>query len=211
MIIFMFVAINFIVQAVEHSFVQDDIYNTLKVEFDSEIDRGEIELGPDGSIRFTSPERDNLFQLNSDRLTPEFKASLQKVMPRYWAILGSDSTYLEHVKEIRIEGHADTHPPLDGSDSYIFNLDLSSRRAASVLAFLRQLPFYRESDLEKRIRMDFLFTSMGFSYSRALNSAGRYVYVDSDKTVNDDLSRRVEIRIVTSNEQIIQQIKQIDQ
>jgi len=51
--------------------------------------------------------------------------------------------------------------------------------------------------------MDFLFTSIGFSYSRALNDEKNYVHLDSNKIVNDALSRRVEFRIVTSNEKLI--------
>jgi hypothetical protein len=33
--------------------------------------------------------------------------------------------------------------------------------------------------------MDFLFTSIGFSYSRALNDEKNYVHLDSNKIVND--------------------------
>jgi outer membrane protein OmpA-like peptidoglycan-associated protein len=124
--------------------------------------------------------------------------------------LTSDTSYFEYVKEIRIEGHADTKPPNNGEDSYLYNLDLSSRRAAAVLEFLREQPIYLAASQQEKSRMDFLFTSIGFSYSRALNKEKEYVHLDSDKTVNDDLSRRVEFRIVTSNERLIDAINKVN-
>jgi hypothetical protein len=51
MVIFMFIAINYIMQVVEHTFVQDEIYNKLQQVFNEEIEKHEIELGPDGTIR----------------------------------------------------------------------------------------------------------------------------------------------------------------
>src|SRR5690606_1434136 len=204
MVIFMFIAINYIMQVIEHAFVQDEIYNKLQAVFDDEIKRHEIELGPDGTIRFNSLTSDNLFETNDDKLTPAFKKILAHFIPKYWEVLTSDTTYFDYIKEIRIEGHADTKPPINGGDSYLYNLDLSSKRAASVLKYLREQPvLYKKASDKDKSRMDFLFTSIGFSYSRALNDEKNYVHLDSNKIVNDALSRRVEFRIVTSNEKLI--------
>lgn len=211
MVIFMFIAINYIMQVIEHTFVQDEIYNKLQEVFNEEIEKHEIELGPDGTIRFNSLNSDNLFETNDDKLTQGFKMSLASFIPKYWDVLTSDTTYFDYIKEIRIEGHADTQPPKNGGDSYLYNLDLSSRRAASVLKFLREQPVYKEAGEKEKSRMDFLFTSIGFSYSRALNDDKNYVHLDSNKVVNDNLSRRVEFRIVTSNEKLIDAINKVNQ
>lgn len=211
MVIFMFVAINYIMQVIEHTFVQDEIYNKLQEVFFEEIKNNEIELGPDGTIRFNSLNSDNLFETNDDKLTEGFKMSLASFIPKYWAVLTSDSAYFDYIKEVRIEGHADTKPPKNGGDSYLYNLDLSSRRAASVLEYLREQPVYYEASEKDQNRMDFLFTSIGFSYSRALNDEKNYIHLDSNKVVNDDLSRRVEFRIVTSNEKLIDAINKVNQ
>ncbi len=211
MVIFMFIAINYITQVIEHTFVQDEIYNKLQEVFNEEIKKHEIELGPDGTIRFNSPNSDNLFEINDDKLTPGFKMSLSSFIPKYWEVLTSDTTYFDYIKEIRIEGHADTKPPKNGGDSYLYNLDLSSRRAASVLKYLREQPVYKEASEKEKSRMDFLFTAIGFSYSRALNEEKNYVHLDSNKIVNDNLSRRVEFRIVTSNEKLIEAINKVNE
>jgi hypothetical protein len=52
MIIFMFIAINYILQIIEHTFIEEDIYNKIETEFKEEIANNDIELGPDGAIRF---------------------------------------------------------------------------------------------------------------------------------------------------------------
>ena len=54
--------------------------------------------------------------------------------------------------------------------------------------------------------MDFLFTSIGFSYSRTLNEEGNYVYLDSNQITDNQKSRRVEFRIVTSNESLAEEL-----
>lgn len=204
MIIFMFIAINYIIQIIEYKYVEEEIYNSLQTEFNKEIEEGDIELGPDGTIRFKTEDY-NLFEINSFELTSYFKQELKDFMPRYWKILNSED-YLSYIKEIRIEGHSDTQPPVTGEDSYTFNLTLSSKRANQVLSFLRKQPSYKNASLDEKRRMDFLFTSIGFSYARALNDEKKYIYLDSNKVVNNDLSRRVEFRIITSNERLVEKI-----
>lgn len=209
MVIFMFIAINYIMQVIEHTFVQDEIYNKLQEVFSEEIERKEIELGPDGSIRFNSLNENNLFEINDDKLTQPFQFALSQFIPKYWQVVTSDTSFVGFIKEIRIEGHADSRPPKSGEDSYLFNLDLSSRRAASVLKFLREQPVYLGAEPKEKERIDFLFTAIGFSNSRTLNLEKNYVFLDSNKVVNDDLSRRVEFRIVTSNEKLLKEISKV--
>ena len=213
MVIFMFIAINFIIQVIEHTFVQEEIYNKFESAFAEEINNDEIELGPDGAIRFNIDRGDKLFEIGHPELTETFKALLTDFLPKYWEILNSDSTYLDYIKEIRIEGHADTIPYYKKSDSertaevsYLNNLELSQNRAKSVLQFLREQPIYQTADTSEKARMDFLFTSIGFSYARTLNEEGHYVYLDSNQVTNNQMSRRVEFRIVTSNKKLAEKL-----
>ncbi len=207
MVIFMFIAINYILQIIEYKFVEEDIYNTLQKEFAQEIESGDVNLGADGTIRFNPEGNKNLFSSNSYYLSDEFETVLADFIPKYWEIISSDD-YLDYIKEIRIEGHTDTEPPNTREDSYYYNLKLSSRRAASVLNFLRNQPAYKDASPEEKQRMDFLFTSIGYSYGRTLNDDKEYTYLDSNKVVNNDLSRRVEFRIITSNEKLAEEIYQ---
>lgn len=211
MVIFMFIAINYILQVIDHTFVQEEIYNKLEQVFEKEISEQKIELGPDGTIRFKAEPGKNLFDPNKSEVTEEFQLALDNFIPKYWNVLTSDTAYIKYIKEIRIEGHTDTVPPYGSNiNSYIYNLNLSSRRAASVLDYLRQHPVYAEAKKTEQQRMDFLFTSIGFSFSRALNSNKQYVYLADDKKVNNEISRRVEFRIVTSNEELIDAISKQD-
>ena len=200
----MFIAINYIVQIVEYKFVEEDIYNALQIEFTKELENGHIELGPDGTIRFKTNDS-NLFQINQYRLTNAFEKALEDFIPRYWGIINSEK-YLDYIKEIRIEGHSDTQPPSNGEDSYLYNLKLSSSRANAVLGFLREQVSYQNASEEEKERMDFLFTSIGFSYARALNDDKKYIHLDTNKIANNKFSRRVEFRIITSNEKLIEKI-----
>ncbi len=213
MVIFMFIAINFIVQVVEHTFVQEDIYNKLQVVLSEEIENQEIKLGPDGSIRFSMNSGQELFVEAECEPTPEFKKILANFLPKYWGVIKSDTNNLDYIKEIRIEGHADSKRYFKNGDtaktaeiSFRNNLDLSQCRSAHVLRFLREQPIYLDVDSAEKERMDFLFTAIGFSNSRTINEVGLYTYIDSLKVVHDTLSRRVEFRIVTSNEKLTKQL-----
>ena len=213
MVIFMFIAINFIIQVIEYTYVQEDIYNKLETTFAEELKNQTIELGPDGAIRFNIDKEQKLFETGKPYPTKNFKKLLSDFIPKYWAVLTSDTTYFDFIKEIRIEGHADTIPYYKPSDyiktpeqSYLNNLELSQQRAANVLKFIREQPIYREADENEKARMDFLFTSIGFSYARTLNENGNYVYLDSIKETDNQKSRRVEFRIVTSNEELAKEL-----
>ena len=181
---------------------QDDIYNALKKEFEIGEVSESIEILSDGTIRFNTKSGTNLFELNDEKLTPIFEQELEMFIPRYWKIINSPK-FSDYIKEIRIEGHADTIPPSIERDSYLYNLELSSKRAASVLEFIRNDSIYFTANLEDQRRMDFLFTSVGFSFSRALNNDKEYVYLSNNKEVNNGFSRRVEFRILTSNRKLI--------
>ena len=139
-------------------------------------------------------------------MTREFKSLLDEFTPKYLKIITSND-YLNNISEIRIEGHTDTDPPKGSKrDSYDYNLELSSNRARLVLNYIRQHKSYNKFSDSIKKRLDFLFTSNGMSYSRALNSKKDIVYISKDKKVNNEFSRRVEFKIVTSNKDLVEKI-----
>lgn len=209
MVIFLFIAINYIIQVIENKFVSQEIYNQLKEQFDKEIKNKDIELSPNGTIRFRPRGDKMLFKTGKYYLTKDFKTALDEFLPRYIKIV-TDSNYIEYISEIRIEGHTDTIPPKREKygyiDSYTYNLALSSKRAQSVLNYLRNSSSYKQLSSDVRKRLDFLFTANGLSFSRALNADKKIVYTDNNKVIDNNLSRRVEFKIVTSNEKLAKKI-----
>jgi outer membrane protein OmpA-like peptidoglycan-associated protein len=208
MVIFMFIALNYIIQVIEYKFVEQDIYNALELNFKHEIADNVIELSPDGTVKFNLKTREKeLFASDKSTMTKEFENTLDEFTPKYLKIITS-SNYINNISEVRIEGHTDTIPPRKyrARDSYDYNLQLSSDRARSVLSYIRNHKTYLSYPDSIRSRLDFLFTANGLSYSRALNVNKEVSYLSSDKSVDNDLSRRVEFKIVTSNGELAEEI-----
>lgn len=116
-----------------------------------------------------------------------------------------DKKNLPYISEIRIEGHTDTiAPKKDHTESYLYNLNLSSARAQSVLSYIRSLDSYNSLPPTDKSKLDFLLTANGMSFSRALNSKGEISALSkTDKSIDLNRSRRVEFRINTSNEELL--------
>jgi len=104
--------------------VRSELVEALKAEFEND----ELSIAVDeqtGAITFDS---NIMFDYNKDTLTDSGKEFLDEFLPRYVNILLGEK-YRPYVSEILIEGHTDT----DGN--YIFNLDLSQKRAYSVAEY----------------------------------------------------------------------------
>ena len=208
MMIFLFIAISYIIrvqqnQTVLKDFVENkqNLHDKLVDKFKSESEKGIITIGGDLSMRFQKAE--SLFDDGSWTLKPEFKKSLSQIMPKYLNILLNDSLKTK-IREIRIEGHTNNvpYPQLD-KDPYMANLILSQRRALSVMYFLRSLPEYQLYSEEDKRLLEYWFTANGFSYGHAIDKNNSYALV-SGNTIDQVKSRRVEIRIITSGEEILE-------
>lgn len=208
MIIFLFIAIAYISkvqsnQSVLKDFVDNktNMHERMIEKFRSEMQNGTITIGGDLSMRFEKAE--TLFPSGSDELTPEFKRTLSEIIPKYLDLLLTDSLRGE-IKEIRIEGHTDnTAYPKLNADPYMANLILSQRRAANVMAFIRSLPSYKNYSEEERNLLDYWFTANGLSYGRALDSDGN-VSLLTGRPIDAEKSRRVEFKIITSGEEVLE-------
>lgn len=208
MVIFLFVAIAYMSRVEENQSVLTEYIETKKKlhdklvnEFAGDTLDWQMAIGKDLSMKFKEPTV--LFATGSYELTPRFKEILDDFLPRYFNILLKDSLR-ENISEIRIEGHTDDVPmPKYDSDPYIANAILSQQRALSVVRYFRSMPEFMRYSQEERHLLEFWFTANGLSYGKALDADGCYTQY-SHKPINRDISRRVEFRIVTSGDKILE-------
>jgi outer membrane protein OmpA-like peptidoglycan-associated protein len=119
--------------------------------------------------------------------------------------------YKDKIAEIRIEGHTDTKPIGASGDPYIDNMKLSQDRGRNVLAFLRTQSCFSSLNRSEKERLQYWLTANGLSYGRTVDKSYKLTF-ESKKAVDNDKSRRVEFRIVTTSEAIINEaLKNIDE
>lgn len=212
MIIFMFIAIAYIRQITkeqqqrdiifeEFKATKDTLYAELSQEFKDDFKKWEVILDKDLSIKFINP--DVLFVQGKSEIRPIFKERLDDFLPRYFSILRKDK-YRNAILEVRIEGHADTVPRyVLYNDSYMGNLELSQRRAAEVLSYFRQTDYFHYLSDKSKDTIEFWLTANGLSYGRTLDDDRNYSFL-TNNSINNDNSRRVEFRIITNNEALIE-------
>ncbi|MFG6426807.1 MAG: OmpA family protein [Muribaculaceae bacterium] len=208
MVIFLFVAIAYISRVQKNQSVLTDyvetkqeLHDKLVKEFAGDTLKWQMSIGKDLTMKFKEPTV--LFKLGSSELTPRFKAILDEFLPKYFHILLNDSLR-SNIQEIRIEGHTDMVPmPSYHPDSYIANAMLSQERALSVIKYFRTMPAFKAYTPRQKQLLEYWFTANGLSYGHALDKNGEFVIL-SGKPVDNAHSRRVEFRIVTSGDEILE-------
>ena len=131
-----------------------------------------------------------MYDYNSSNLSEDGQGTLTEFLPKYFAVVLSDD-YIDYISEIIIEGHTDTQ------GSYQYNLELSQARAESVAAYcLGDMQSMFSEEQLNQIRS--LVSVAGRSWSHPVYNA--------DGTVNEDASRRVEIKFRLSDEEMISQM-----
>ena len=143
-----------------------------------------------GAITFDSSI---LFDYNKAVIKPSGEEFLSEFFPRYADVLLS-SRYRNNISEIIIEGHTDTE------GTYMFNLQLSQKRALAVANFCLS---DKSSVLPKRQleEMRSLVSATGRSYSNP-------VYA-SDGKIDMEASRRVEILFRLKDEEMVREMMEI--
>lgn len=208
MVIFLFIAVAYMIQVKENQNVLTDyvetktkLHDKLVSEFKDDSKRWEMSIGKDLSMKFNNPTV--LFAQGSATLTPGFKKILNQFIPKYLDILLKDSLR-SHIQEIRIEGHTDNVPyPQYHPQPFIANAILSQQRALSVLMYIT--PFFEKYPVDERRLLEYWFTANGLSYGKALNKEGDYALVSSkDKVIDKEKSRRVEFRIITTGDEVLE-------
>ena len=136
--------------------------NGIPIEIDKES--GEVTFGETA-----------LFDTDSDQLKPEAKEILKVFVPKYAETIYID--YGDYISKIIVEGHT------DDVGTYIYNLDLSQRRAFSVVNFIvgEEIGDYKYKD---KLTGDII--AVGRSKAEPIKN--------NDDSVNRDKSRRVEIK-----------------
>lgn len=186
----------------EYKASKESLYNDLNEEFSDDFKKWNLELDKDLTIKFTNPEV--LFESGKSDITPKFQSILKEFFPKYLSIILQDK-YKDKIAEIRIEGHTDNAAIYATQDAYIDNVKLSQDRSRNVLFFLRQLKFYKNLDYQKEKMLQFWITANGLSYGRTLDDNKNLTYT-SNKPINKKNSRRVEFKIVTSSEKLVDKV-----
>lgn len=138
-------------------------------------------------------ESDVLFESGQYDLTERGKRFVDEFLPVYLNVLFSDE-YRGYVSEIIIEGHTDS----DGK--YLDNLELSQQRALAVASYvLGDSCRAVSADLKNELRP--VVTVNGRSYSDRI--------FDANGVEDKDASRRVVFKFRLTDEQMIQQLRDI--
>lgn len=159
------------------SLIRENLSKELQAKLDSNITIDQ----KTGSISLPS---EVLFDKDSYTLKNEAKASLRKILSEYFNAIINDPKILSNIENIIIEGHTDS----DGS--YIYNLDLSQKRAYEVMNFI--YTFYKDIRLQK------LLMASGRSFSDPVLVNG---VEDKDK------SRRIEIKFSIKNDNALKDVE----
>ncbi|SFZ97671.1 FIG00638667: hypothetical protein [hydrothermal vent metagenome] len=138
-----------------------------------------------GSLRVSS---NILFDKGSDTLKDEAKIELKKAFEDYIGALVSNPKIKPHLDKIIIEGHTDS----DGG--YLYNLDLSQKRAFAVMNYLLSLDFAKEHNIKP------LMIASGRAYLDPVKVNG---------IENKDASRRIEIKFRLKNEDAMHEIEKV--
>ncbi len=186
----------------EYKQTKENLFNELKETFKNDFQKWNLELDKDLSIKFTNPNV--LFQSGSSEITPMFQQILTEFFPKYLGVIMQDK-YKDKVAEIRIEGHTDDVPIHRTNDPYIDNIQLSQDRSRNVLQFLRGLPSYQSLPADKEQLLQFWLTANGLSYGRTLDSNKQLTFISKNQ-IDKEKSRRVEFRIVTTSEILVQKV-----
>lgn len=138
-------------------------------------------------------ESDVMFETNQYKLSERGKKFIDRFLPVYLDVLFSDE-YKEYVAEVIIEGHTDS---LGG---YLDNLKLSQQRALAVATYVLEDGYRGISEGQKR-SLRSVVTVNGRSFSDLIR--------DENGREDMNASRRVVFKFRLTDEQMIQQLREI--
>jgi len=214
MIIFLFISISYMMQVKKEQAQRDEIfeefkatkeelYNELNTVFKDDFQKWDVQLDKDLSIKFTNP--DVLFQSGKTNIRPYFSEILNKFLPKYFDII-LQKKYQDKISEIRVEGHTDNVPaPQYDKDPYIANTLLSQERSAEVIKHFREMDYFQNLSTNEIILIEYLLTANGLSYGRTVDDNGNLT-INSNQPINKQKSRRVEFRIITTSDKLIDKV-----
>ncbi|MBN2896673.1 MAG: OmpA family protein [Campylobacterales bacterium] len=143
-----------------------------------------MELDPkSGAIRLSASI---LFDTGKAELKPEALAQIEHVLRTYIDTLLSNPQIIKHLDKIVIEGHTDS------TGSYLYNLELSQKRAFEVMRYLFALDYDKEEALRQHL------AASGRAYLDRIVENG---------VENQEASRRIEIKFLLKNEEAMREIE----
>lgn len=161
----------------ELSLIKENTIKNIQAKFDNNITLDSTT----GAIVLPS---EVLFDSNSFTLKAEAKENLKNILTEYFDSILKDENILLSIENIVIEGHTDS------AGSYIYNLDLSQKRAYAVMSFIYS--FYKDPKLQK------LLMASGRSYSDVIIKNGK-----EDK----EASRRIEIKFNINTNNALEKVE----
>ena len=187
--------------ATQYKDKQEELFNAIEKEFSTDKERWNVEIASvDGAIRIRFTNDAMMFEGGKDILKPEFELVLVEFFGRLIKIVGSKE-FCEDILEIRIEGHTMKVQMEDVSafQDYKRGMEISMGRTQNVLLFCLQnsnLPYSKidNQDTEQWIRERIV--AIGYSNS-----------IPGD---TPEKSRRVEFKIRTKAESVIDEIHKLD-
>ena len=144
-----------------------------------------VTIGKNGVLRLSSKV---LFDKGQSYLKEDSKKQLEEIFKKYIKTLVTNDDIKNYIDKIIIEGHTDS----DGG--YLYNLELSQKRAYSVMNFLLSLDFAKKYDIKS------LVMASGRSYLDPIMNNGI-----EDK----EASRRIEIKFLLKNDEAMHEIEKI--
>lgn len=162
-------------------------------ELNTELAVNQIQIQADkqtGAIAFASTV---LFAKDDYELSEEGKSFFRSFMPVYMGVL-LQPDFRQHIAEVIIEGHTDSN------GSYFHNLELSQRRAGSVAEYiLGDAGGFLEQETVEALKT--LVTVNG--------CADKDPVYREDGSIDQDNSRRVEIKFRLRDQEMIQEMDEI--
>jgi len=163
----------------------------------TELERHNIVVSVDAQTGAIALPSEMLFAVGENQLSGTGMSYLDRFLPVYLNVLLSEE-FKPHVAEIIIEGHTDSTGK-SGRDAYLYNLELSQRRALSVSNYILR-PQYMAGNLlldgQQMNELRTLITASGRSFSALI--------YNEDGTENMKASRRVEIKFRLKDDETIQ-------
>ena len=169
--------------------VRAELVQALSQEFEN----SNLKVSVDDKTGAITFDASILFDYNKSEIKTTGEEFLSEFLPRYVDVLLSPK-YRDNISEIIIEGHTDTE------GTYIFNLQLSQKRALAVAEYCLgdKSEILSDSQLEE---MRKLVSATGCSYSKP-------VY-DEDGDIDMEASRRVEFLFRLKDEEMVREMMEI--
>jgi outer membrane protein OmpA-like peptidoglycan-associated protein len=208
MLIFMFIAISFMIQVqidkdkikeIAKTYEKDkaELNKDLHIEFSKDLEKWEAKITKDNVIVFNSPNV--LFEGGQSAIKEEFKNILNDFFPRYIKVLSSKK-YKEEIDEIRVEGHTSNgwNSAMSKQKIYLNNMKLSQDRANNVLSYCYAIDEKVVKSNREWLEKHFRANGMAFA---------KLKYKDKKNKIQDFIkSRRVEFRVQMKTEEKIYKI-----